>query len=186
METILALTVCLLIIALGDVISIVSRAKIPAMAAMIVLYLLATSLGMPKNYPELSGLAEIGSVMFPFFVAAVTTNILPKDLLEQWKFIIVGCVASGVSLLLTVLVGGLILGIPTAFSGAVVTCGGAFTGGMLVIERLKDLGLPELTALPLLLTMTIDALGQPIFHLTRQFRWRRETPTAIRTTRCSH
>ena len=165
METILALTACLFLIALGDIISIMSRAKIPAMAAIILLYLLATSLGMPKNYPELSGLATLGNILFPFFVAAVTTNILPKDLLEHWKFILIGCIASGFSMLLTVFVGGLFLGIPTAFSGAIVTCGGAFTAGMLVIEHLNNVGLGELTALPLLLTMTIDAVGQPIGSL---------------------
>lgn len=165
METILALTACLFLIALGDIISIMSRAKIPAMAAIILLYLLATSLGMPKNYPELSGLATLGNILFPFFVAAVTTNILPKDLIEHWKFILIGCIASGFSMLLTVFVGGLFLGIPTAFSGAIVTCGGAFTAGMLVIEHLNNVGLGELTALPLLLTMTIDAVGQPIGSL---------------------
>ena len=175
METILALTACLFLIALGDIISIMSRAKIPAMAAIILLYLLATSLGMPKNYPELSGLATLGNILFPFFVAAVTTNILPKDLLEHWKFILIGCIASGFSMLLTVFVGGLFLGIPTAFSGAIVTCGGAFTAGMLVIEHLNNVGLGELTALPLLLTMTIDAVG---FHQLHLYRMKNSTAMA--------
>lgn len=170
METILAFTACIFLIALGDIISIISRAKIPSMAAIILLYLVAASLGMPKNYPELSGLAALGNILFPFFVAAVSTNILPKDLLEQWKFILIGCIATGFSMLLTILVGGLFLGIPVAFSGAVVTCGGAFTGGMLVINHLNNAGFSELTALPLLLTMTIDAVGQPIGSLvTKQY-----------------
>lgn len=162
METLIAFTACLFLIALGDIISIISKAKIPVMAAIIFLYLLATSLGMPKNYPEISGLAAFGELLFPFFVAAVTTNILPRDLMFQWKFIVIGCIASSFSLLLTVLAGSLFLDASTVFSGAIVTCGGAFTGGMLVIDRLKEIGRSELIALPLLLTMLLDAIGQPI------------------------
>ena len=130
MEMIVAFTACVLLVALGDILSIASRAKIPAMAGIILLYLAATALGMPRDWPTLSGLAPLGDLMFPVFVAAVTTNILPRDVVRQWKFILIGCIAVGVSMLVTVLAGGALLGFSTAFSGAVVTCGGAFTGGM--------------------------------------------------------
>ena len=47
MEMIVAFTACVLLVALGDILSIASRAKIPAMAGIILLYLAATALGMP-------------------------------------------------------------------------------------------------------------------------------------------
>ena len=159
---IVAFTACVLLVALGDILSIASRAKIPAMAGIILLYLAATALGMPQDWPTLSGLAPLGDLMFPVFVAAVTTNILPRDVVRQWKFILIGCIAVGASMLVTVLAGGALLGFSTAFSGAVVTCGGAFTGGMLVMDHARETGATELVALPLLLAMTIDAIGQPI------------------------
>lgn len=162
MEMIVAFTACVLLVAMGDILSIASRAKIPAMAGIILLYLAATALGMPQDWPTLSGLAPLGDLMFPVFVAAVTTNILPRDVARQWKFILIGCIAVGVSMLVTVLAGGALLGFSTAFSGAVVTCGGAFTGGMLVMDHARETGATELVALPLLLAMTIDAIGQPI------------------------
>ena len=39
MEMIVAFTACVLLVALGDILSIASRAKIPAMAGIILLYL---------------------------------------------------------------------------------------------------------------------------------------------------
>ena len=105
MEMIVAFTACVLLVALGDILSIASRAKIPAMAGIILLYLAATALGMPRDWPTLSGLAPLGDLMFPVFVAAVTTNILPRDVVRQWKFILIGCIAVGVSMLVTVLAG---------------------------------------------------------------------------------
>lgn len=87
----------------------------------------------------------------------------------QWKFILIGCIAVGVSMLVTVLAGGALLGFSTAFSGAVVTCGGAFTGGMLVMDHARETGATELVALPLLLAMTIDAIGQPIGSLVTKW-----------------
>lgn len=82
MEMIVAFTACVLLVALGDILSIASRAKIPAMAGIILLYLAATALGMPQEWPALSGLAPLGDLMFPVFVAAVTTNILPRDVVR--------------------------------------------------------------------------------------------------------
>ena len=102
---IVAFTACVLLVALGDILSIASRAKIPAMAGIILLYLAATALGMPQDWPTLSGLAPLGDLMFPVFVAAVTTNILPRDVVRQWKFILIGCIAVGASMLVTVLAG---------------------------------------------------------------------------------
>lgn len=162
MEVIIAFTACIALIALGDVLSIASKAKIPVMAGIILLYLGAVALGMPEAYPETSGLAQLGSVLFPVFVAALTTNILPKDVVKEWRFILIGCIASGFALSLTLLVGGLLFDLPTVFSGAAATCGGAFTGGILVMDYAKDIGAAELFTLPLLLATTLDLVGQPI------------------------
>lgn len=162
MDVIIAFTVCIALIALGDVLSIASKAKIPVMAGIIVLYLTAVALGMPKIYPETSGLAALGNVMFPIFVAALTTNILPKDVAKEWRFILIGCIASGFALVFTIFIGGLLFDLPTVFSGAVVTCGGAFTGGILVMDYAKSLGVASAFTLPLLLATTLDLVGQPI------------------------
>lgn len=162
MEAIIAFTVCIALIALGDVLSIASKAKLPVMAGIILLYLAAVSLGMPKIYPEASGLAALGNVLFPVFVAALTTNILPRDVVKEWRFILIGCIASGFALVFTILAGGLFFDLPTVFSGAVVTCGGAFTGGILVMDYAQGMGMAQAFTLPLLLATTLDLVGQPI------------------------
>lgn len=162
MDVIVAFTICIALIALGDIISISTKAKMPVMAGIIVLYLIAVSLGMPKIYPEKSGLAPLGNVLFPIFVAALTTNILPRDLVKEWKFIVIGCVSSLFALVFTIFVGGILFDLPTVFSGAVVTCGGAFTGGMLVMDYAKSMGVAQMFTLPLLLATTLDVVGQPV------------------------
>lgn len=180
MEVFAAFTACILLVALGDALSIASKAKIPAMAEIVLLYLAAVTLGMPREWPTLSGLAPMGDMMFPLFAAAVTTNILPIDMIREWKFILIGCISVGFSMLLTIVLGGMILGFSTAFTGAAVTCGGAFTGGMLVMNYAEEMGQEALIALPLLLAMTVDAVGQPIgAWITRKYveRWKKEKNT---------
>lgn len=162
MDAIVAFTVCIALIALGDVISISTKAKMPVMVGIIVLYLIAVSLGMPKIYPEKSGLAPLGNVLFPIFVAALTTNILPKDVVKEWRFIIIGCLSSLFALVFVILIGGLLFDLPTVFSGAVVTCGGAFTGGVLLMDYAKSIGAAQMFTLPLLLATTLDVVGQPV------------------------
>lgn len=169
MEMIVAFTACVLLVALGDILSIASRAKIPAMAGIILLYLAATALGMPQDWPTLSGLAPLGDLMFPVFVAAVTTNILPRDVVRQWKFILIGCIAVGVS----------DAGDGAGRAGRCWVFHRFFRGGGDLRRRLHrrdaddgprkgDRG-HELVALPLLLAMTIDAIGQPIGSLVTKW-----------------
>ena len=135
------------------------------MTGLVIFYLAAVALGLPRSFPEASGLAGLGSVMFPLFVAAVTTNILPIDILRKWKFILIGCSGVIVSLLVVLLVGGIFLDKQTLFTGAMVVSGGAFTGSLLVTDYLRGTEFQEVITLALLLATTIDAIGQPIGSL---------------------
>lgn len=170
MAPIIALTICFAFVAFGDVVSLKTKAKFPALAVAIVAYLIAIWLGMPKNYPEISGLAALGDILFPLFVAGLATSVIPMAMVKNWKFIIIGCMAVVFSLALTVIIGSLFYDPREMFAAAMTTSGAGLTGGLLVLDRLKSVGLTEMLTVPLLLACTIDAIGQPIGSLiTRKY-----------------
>lgn len=162
MEVVIAFAICIGFVAFGDVLSLKTKAKMPALAGAIFAYLIAIWIGMPKQFPEVSGLAGIGDTLFPVFVAALATSVLPMTMVKEWRFIVIGCMGVLGGMLCTILIGGIFFDYREMFAGAMTTCGAGFTGGMLVLERLKEMGMTEMLTVPLLLATTIDAIGQPV------------------------
>lgn len=162
MEVLIAFAICMAFVAMGDVLSLVTKAKIPALAGAIILYLIFIWCGMPQQFPEVSGMAALGDVLFPVFVAALATSVLPMTMVKEWRFMIIGFMGVIGGFLFTVVVGGIFFDYREMFAGAMTTCGAGFTGGVLVLDRLKELGMTEMLTVPLLLATTIDAIGQPV------------------------
>lgn len=162
MNVILAFAICIAFVAAGDLLSIKTKVKIPALAGAIILYLIAVWIGMPKEYPDVSGLAAIGNVTFPIFVASLATSVLPMTMVKEWRFIIIGFIGVVGGMLCTVLIGGIFFDYREMFAGAMTTCGAGFAGGMLVLDRLNEIGMTSMLTVPLLLATTIDAIGQPV------------------------
>lgn len=106
---VIAIVICFAFVSLGDIVSLKTKAKFPSLAVAIVAYLIAIWCGMPKTYPDVSGLAALGDILFPVFVAGLATSILPISIVKNWKFIIIGCIAVLAGFLCTVVVGGLFL-----------------------------------------------------------------------------
>lgn len=159
----MALAVCLGFVALGDIVSLVTKAKIPALAASIGAYLIAIwFFKMPTGFLDTSGLAAIGNTLFILFVAATATSVTPITMVREWRFLVIGFISVCSGMFFTIVVGGLFFDPREMFAGAMTTCGMGFTGGMIVIERLEAIGLTSMVTVPLLLASTMDAIGQPI------------------------
>lgn len=90
---VIAIVICFAFVSLGDIVSLKTKAKFPSLAVAIVAYLIAIWCGMPKTYPDVSGLAALGDILFPVFVAGLATSILPISIVKNWKFVIIGCIA---------------------------------------------------------------------------------------------
>lgn len=165
MTPVIALTICFAFVAFGDLVSLKTKAKFPALAVAITAYLIAIWIGMPKTFPDASGLAKLGDILFPVFVAGLATSVIPLSMVHNWKFIIIGCIAVICGFLFTVIIGSLFFDPREIFAGAMTTCGAGLTGGLLVLDRLKHLGMTDMLTVPLLLACTIDAIGQPIGSL---------------------
>lgn len=61
---VIAIVICFAFVSLGDIVSLKTKAKFPSLAVAIVAYLIAIWCGMPKTYPDVSGLAALGIYCF--------------------------------------------------------------------------------------------------------------------------
>ena len=61
---VIAIVICFAFVSLGDIVSLKTKAKFPSLAVAIVAYLIAIWCGMPKTYPDVSGLRHWGIYCF--------------------------------------------------------------------------------------------------------------------------
>lgn len=161
-EIVIACTVLLALVALGDVISCWTKALIPSMAAAMIIYMLLTWVGMPKSFPETSGFAALGDYALLILCAHLGTIVKPSEYVKNWKMIILALVAVICGLIFTVGIGGLIFGFDKMLAGAGACCGGGCVSGLAAINKLDSLGLTSLIVVPTLMICAVDPLGQPI------------------------
>lgn len=161
-EIVIACTVLLALVALGDVISCWTKALIPSMAAAMIIYMLLTWIGMPKTFPEMSGFAALGDYALLLLCAHLGTIVRPADYIKNWKMMILAIIAVICALGVTVGIGGLIFGFDKMLAGAGACCGGGCVAGIAAIDSLSSMGLTTMIVIPTLMICAVDPLGQPI------------------------
>ena len=162
MDVVVAAAVCLGIIGVGEIVSYFTRAFIPSMAAALLIYLLLTWGGMTKDFPEMSGFNYLGELSMLFLVVHLGTSVAPGDYIKNIKSVIVAAAALVGGLVCVVGLGGLIFGFDVMLAGAGAACGGGAIAGILAIQKLTDLGLVSLIAVPAIILGTVDLYGQPV------------------------
>lgn len=161
-EIVIACTVLIGLVAVGDVISSATKALIPSMAAAMILYMLLTWIGMPKVFPDVSGFAALGDYALLLLCAHLGTIVKPSEYVKNWRMIILALAAVLVGLIFTVGIGGLIFGFDKMLAGAGACCGGGCVSGIAAINKLDSLGMTSLIVVPTLMICAVDPLGQPI------------------------
>lgn len=159
---VIACAVLLALVALGDVISVWTKALIPSMAAAMIIYMLLTWVGMPKDFPDMSGFAALGDWALLILCVHLGTIVKPIDYVKNWKMIILAISAVLGGLLLCVGLGGMIFGFDKMLAGAGACCGGGCVSGIAAIGKLEELGLTSIVVVPTLMICAVDPLGQPI------------------------
>ncbi|MGI6604457.1 MAG: hypothetical protein ACOX2S_05330 [bacterium] len=86
---ILALTIVLVVFAIGDVVAIKTKAIVSMMFASSVMLLLSFWAGMPKDLLPQSQLMGIGTVLIGLLITHMGTLMKLRDLLQQWKTVLV-------------------------------------------------------------------------------------------------
>lgn len=161
-EIAFAALVCFAIIGVGELVSYFTKAFFPSMAAALFIYLVLTWLGMPKDYVSISGFEHIGELAMLLYIVHMATSIRPSDYVKNIKSVIIALAALAGGFLCVVGIGGLIFGFDTMLAGVSAACGGGAIGGVLSIQKLTELNMTELIAVPAILLGTVDLFGQPI------------------------
>jgi len=158
----LAVCVCFGLVAIGEVISYFTKAVVPSMAGALILYLILIWCGMPQTYPETAGFTTIGDMAFLMLCVGIGTNVAPAEYVKNIKSVLMALVSVVFALAFTVGIGGIFFGFDTMLAGAGACCGGGAISGIAAISKLNSLGLTGLLAVPTIMIVTVDPLGQPI------------------------
>ncbi|WP_174614524.1 hypothetical protein [Virgibacillus ihumii] len=158
----IATVIIFALIALGEWISIVSRARVPMLLTAMVGFLVCKWTGIfPADILEKSTFAALGAILVGPAILHMGTLIPLSTLKRQYKAVLValgGMLVSGI-LILTIV--PLVYDYPTAVAGV-----GPVSGGIIALiitsEKLTELGLTSLVVIPALIVAFQGVLGMPL------------------------
>ncbi|MCM3005254.1 hypothetical protein [Priestia koreensis] len=161
-QPVIATMLILGVIVMGEVISILTRARIPMLLVFLVLYLGLLWTGIfPKDLAEKSNFATVGVILTAPLVVHMGTLIPLKVMKKQFKAVLIalsGVIVSGGLILLVV---SIVFNYKTAVAGV-----GPLTGGLvafiLTSTKLKELGLVSLITIPVLVMAFQGLIGMPL------------------------
>ncbi|OCF99191.1 hypothetical protein [Gilliamella apicola] len=141
MSQMLALVLLLLILYLGDIVSIRTKAWVPSVFVCAVLFLAGYFTFFPKDIVARAGIPKVVAVMFMYLlVVNMGTLLSVKELLRQWKTIVISLSGIVGIIIVVVIIGYLffdyntvIVAIPPLVGGivsAIIMAGGAAKAGL--------------------------------------------------------
>jgi MFS family permease len=148
-----AALILIAILAIGDLVSIITKAKVPMLFVALSIYLILIWLGMPKDLVTLSVIGPFGVVMIPVLIVHMGTLVPFHVLAEQWKAIVVAFVAMAVASVFMLLAASPIFGWNQVVAGAPSVLGGLIAA-LVTVEGLQNAGLEQYVVI----TMTILAI----------------------------
>ncbi|TYR73449.1 hypothetical protein FZC79_18575 [Rossellomorea vietnamensis] len=161
-EPVVATMFILALIAVGEVISIKTRARVPMLLVVLLGYLVLMWVGViPKELVANSTFSTVGAVLIAPLIVHMGTLIPMKIIRQQYKSVVIallGIVIAAGTILLTV---SPIFGYNTAAAGT-----GPLTGGIIAFvvtsEKLQALGLTALITIPVLVLSLQSLIGLPL------------------------
>ncbi|SDM58082.1 hypothetical protein [Sediminibacillus halophilus] len=158
----IATVILFTLIALGEWISIISRARVPMLLTAMVGYLICIWTGIfPENILDKSTFGSLGAILVGPAILHMGTLIPFSLLKKQIKAVAIslgGVIVAGVLLLIIV---SLIFDYPTAVAGV-----GPISGGIIALvvtsEKLTEIGLSSLVVIPALIVAFQGVVGMPL------------------------
>lgn len=171
MDSLIALTVICVIFAVGDVVSVKTKAIFSMLFVLSVILLIGFWTILPHTIFQDAALIKIGIVLVALLITHMGTLISIKELVQQWKTVIIalGAVA-GITMFL-LLIGSPILGREFAISAAPPIAGGV-VAVLLVNEAATAAGLTTIVVFTTLLLVFQGFFGYPVasFCLSKEAR----------------
>lgn len=147
------------ILALGDIVSLKSKAKIPMMFVALGVYLVLIWLGMPMDLPMVSNLGMFGVVMIAPLIVHMATIIPIRQFKNQWRAIVVAIFGMLFAVLLIVGVSSFTFGYTKGIAGSGALCG-SVVAAVITVDRLKEVGMGALAIIPLAIVAIQEPIGQ--------------------------
>jgi hypothetical protein len=161
MTQILAFLIFILALAIGEVISTATKARIPSLLTAMVLMMVGFWVGLPKDLVAKTGLPALAAISTPMMVAHMGTLMSLKKVAQQWKALVIGAAALvGIGVLLLTVYSS-IYGLPIAVAAACPISGG-IVASQIAMEAMKTVGKPELSVLVLLFLVLQGLIGMPL------------------------
>lgn len=162
MSAVTATLIILAIIALGEVFSIISRAKIPTLLVVVVVFFTLLQIGvLPKDILAASTFTVVGAVLQPAILVHMGTLIPLKVMKQQYKAVIITLIGITISCVLMLVAVPIFFNYETAVAGA-----GPLTGGIIAYlvtaEGLQAQGLTALVAIPAIILSLQQLIGMPL------------------------
>lgn len=168
MDPVIATLIILAIVTIGEVVSILSKAKIPTLLVILIIVLIAFQTNIiPEGIVEASTFTIVGAVLQPAILVHMGTLIPISVLKSQYKAVIIsliGIIFAVISVLLIV---------PFIFDYGVAVAGtGPLTGGLIAYliteEGLQAAGLSSLIAIPVIILAAQGLVGMPLSSILLQ------------------
>jgi hypothetical protein len=161
-EPIVAALLIVLLVAVGEVISIMTKARIPMLLIVFMGYFILLWTGIfPPEIVATSGLGAFGAVMVAPVIVHMGTMIPLSVLKGQIKAIMIALIGILFAVILLMVVAVPIIGYESVVAGA-----GPLTGGLISVvvttEKLQELGLVSLIAIPALIVGLQSLIGMPL------------------------
>ena len=161
MTQLLAFLVILVAAAVGDAVSVRTRARIPSLLVIMFIFMIGFWTIFPKNLIETSGLIAMAGLASPIIVTHMGTLMSLRQVGNQWKALLVGFGALvGVALLICTIYSA-IYGMPMAVAAAAPISGG-IVAGLMAMDAMKAVGRPELQVLVMLFLSLQSLIGMPL------------------------
>ncbi|GAA3721066.1 hypothetical protein GCM10022378_08960 [Salinicoccus jeotgali] len=161
-EPIVATVMLFALIALGEVVSVLTRARIPMLMTAMLGFLILTWIGVfPENILELSTLPALGAILIGPLIVHMGTLMRFSVLKKQWRAVVIALSGLVGALVLILGLVTLVFDFETAASGV-----GPVSGGVVALlitnETLTNLGLSSLIVVPVLVQSFQGVIGMPL------------------------
>ncbi|MBY7143997.1 hypothetical protein KFZ56_13270 [Virgibacillus sp. NKC19-3] len=161
-EPVFAAMLLIALLAVGELLSIISRARIPMLLVALFGYLILIWTGVfPKDLIDQSNLAAFGNVMVAPLVVHMGTMVPFRLIKSQGKAILIALFGMICSTILIILVATPLFGYEAAVSGAGPLSGG-LVATLITFEKLEEVGLAAMVTVPALVYGCQKLLGMPV------------------------
>ncbi|MFS0781285.1 hypothetical protein [Bacillus sp. 1P06AnD] len=162
-EPIIATMVILGLVAVGEVISIITKARVPMLFIALMGYLVLIWTGiMPKTLIEDSTFLTVGAVLGTAPILVHMGTLIPIKMVKlQWRAVVISLIGIVIATTLILTTVSLVFDYKTAVAGT-----GPLNGGIIAVmvtsEGLKNIGFSDLVTIPALIIALQSLVGIPL------------------------